>query len=219
MEQMRTIVQASAVYRALAALCLWFGGQWRGSGLIQWFIHPPLQLERAESDHSVFARLWQWVHGGCAACTRPCAWTGCLRAAFFKNAGCGRGGGRAGPHHPHHGGAGTGAGQRLFPAAEPDEGQRAEVVLRPNEPLSLAVRGHLSGGDLVLRDPGGQPAGRCADRGLHPLCHHSGKFHHHPAAAGHPAAPAGDGGDGGGPVRHLPVPVRLGLSVRRLGGQ
>ena len=28
MEQMRTIVQASAVYRALAALCLWFGGQW-----------------------------------------------------------------------------------------------------------------------------------------------------------------------------------------------
>ena len=35
MEQMRTIVQASAVYRALAALCLWFGGQWRGSGLIQ----------------------------------------------------------------------------------------------------------------------------------------------------------------------------------------
>jgi len=23
-----------------------------------------LQLERAESDHSVFARLWQWVHGG-----------------------------------------------------------------------------------------------------------------------------------------------------------
>ena len=56
---MRTIVQASAVYRVLAALCLWFGGQWRGSGLIQWFIHPPLQLEQAESDHSVFARLWR----------------------------------------------------------------------------------------------------------------------------------------------------------------
>ena len=48
MERMRTIVQASAVYRVLAALCLWFGGQWRGSGLIQWFIHPPLQLEQAE---------------------------------------------------------------------------------------------------------------------------------------------------------------------------
>ena len=46
---MRTIVQASAVYRVLAALCLWFGGQWRGSGLIQWFIHPPLQLEQAEA--------------------------------------------------------------------------------------------------------------------------------------------------------------------------
>ena len=61
---MRTIVQASAVYRVLAALCLWFGGQWRGSGLIQWFIHPPLQLEQAESDHSVFARLWRWIHGG-----------------------------------------------------------------------------------------------------------------------------------------------------------
>ncbi len=64
MERMRTIVQASAVYRVLAALCLWFGGQWRGSGLIQWFIHPPLQLEQAESDHSVFARLWRWIHGG-----------------------------------------------------------------------------------------------------------------------------------------------------------
>ncbi|MFR4336129.1 MAG: lipid II flippase MurJ [Lawsonibacter sp.] len=35
-----------------------------GSGLIQWFIHPPLQLEQAESDHSVFARLWRWIHGG-----------------------------------------------------------------------------------------------------------------------------------------------------------
>ncbi len=88
---MRTIVQASAVYRVLAALCLWFGGQWRGSGLIQWFIHPPLQLEQAESDHSVFAGSGGGSTEDCAACTGPCAWTGCLRAAFFKNAGCGRG--------------------------------------------------------------------------------------------------------------------------------
>ena len=59
-----TSVQLGLKHRVLAALCLWFGGQWRGSGLIQWFIHPPLQLEQAELDHSVFARLWRWIHGG-----------------------------------------------------------------------------------------------------------------------------------------------------------
>ena len=45
MEQMRTIIQASVLYRVLAAICLWFSGQWQRSGVIQWFIHPPLALE------------------------------------------------------------------------------------------------------------------------------------------------------------------------------
>ena len=64
MERMQRIVQASVLYQALLALCLWFGRQWQGSGVIQWFIHPPLRRERAESEHSVFTRLWRAVHRG-----------------------------------------------------------------------------------------------------------------------------------------------------------
>ena len=63
MERMQRIVRASALYRVFLALCLWFSRQWQGSGVIQWFIHPPLRQERAESENSVFTRLWQAVHG------------------------------------------------------------------------------------------------------------------------------------------------------------
>ena len=44
MERMQRIVKASVLYRALFALCLWF-------------LHPPIRLERAESESSVFTRL------------------------------------------------------------------------------------------------------------------------------------------------------------------
>ncbi len=64
MEQMQRVVRASALYQVLSALCLWFGRQWQGSGLIQWFIHPPLRRERAESESSVFTRLWNAIHRG-----------------------------------------------------------------------------------------------------------------------------------------------------------
>lgn len=62
MEQMRTIIQSSMLYRVLAAICLWFSGQWQRSGVIQWFIHPPLALEQAESKSSIFYRLWDKIH-------------------------------------------------------------------------------------------------------------------------------------------------------------
>ena len=62
MEQMRTIIQSSMLYRVLAAICLWFSGQWHRSGMIQWFIHPPLALEQAESKSSIFYRLWDKIH-------------------------------------------------------------------------------------------------------------------------------------------------------------
>ena len=64
MEQMQRIIQASVLYRVLAAVCLWFGRQWQGSGLIQWFIHPPVQREQAESKGSLFYHLWQKIHRG-----------------------------------------------------------------------------------------------------------------------------------------------------------
>ena len=64
MEQMQRIVRSSVLYHLYAALCLWFGGQWRNSGVVQWFIHPPLRRERAESESSVFTRLWRAVHAG-----------------------------------------------------------------------------------------------------------------------------------------------------------
>ena len=64
MERIQRIIQASVLWRVLAALCGWFDEQWRRSGLIQWFIHPPLARDRAQSEGSVFSRLWEWLHGG-----------------------------------------------------------------------------------------------------------------------------------------------------------
>ena len=64
MERMQRIVKASVLYRALFALCLWFGRQWQGSGVIQWFPPPPTRLERAESESSIFTRLWRRLHRG-----------------------------------------------------------------------------------------------------------------------------------------------------------
>ena len=62
MQRVQQILQASVLFRVLAALCQWFGDQWRKSGVLQWFLHPPEQRELAESEHSVFTRLWRAAH-------------------------------------------------------------------------------------------------------------------------------------------------------------
>ena len=64
MERMQRIVKASVLYQVLAAVCLWFSGQWQRSGAIQWFLHPPVRRERAETESSLFTRLWRAVHAG-----------------------------------------------------------------------------------------------------------------------------------------------------------
>lgn len=64
MERIQQIIHASVLYRVLAALCLWCGRQWQSSGILQWFLHPPAQRERAESEGSVFTRLWRLFHRG-----------------------------------------------------------------------------------------------------------------------------------------------------------
>ena len=57
MERARAILSASLLWQWLSALCLWFGEQWRGSGVIQWFLHPG-GWTKAASESSVFYRLW-----------------------------------------------------------------------------------------------------------------------------------------------------------------
>ena len=65
MERAKTILNASLLWRALTALCLWCGAQWENSGVVQWFLHPR-GWSRAASEGSVFYRLWAWVrHGLC----------------------------------------------------------------------------------------------------------------------------------------------------------
>lgn len=59
MQQAKQILNASALWRALMALSLWFGRQWQQSGVVQWFLHPPL-WEQAASESSIFFRLWSW---------------------------------------------------------------------------------------------------------------------------------------------------------------
>lgn len=62
MQRIQQVLRASLLCRMLAALCLWVGSQWQKSGLIQWFIHPPIQRERAESEGSVLTKLWRGIH-------------------------------------------------------------------------------------------------------------------------------------------------------------
>lgn len=62
MEQAKRILNASVLWRALMAVCLWFGRQWQRSGVVYWFLHPPL-WEEAVSESSVFFRLWSWFRG------------------------------------------------------------------------------------------------------------------------------------------------------------
>ena len=63
MEQVRQILSASVLWRAVNALCLWFGGQWRGSRVVQWFLHPRV-WDRRLSEDSVLFRLWTLIRGG-----------------------------------------------------------------------------------------------------------------------------------------------------------
>lgn len=61
MERAKQILSASGAWRALTALCLWFGRQWQGSGVIQWFLHPG-GGGQAASEHSIFYKIWSAVH-------------------------------------------------------------------------------------------------------------------------------------------------------------
>ena len=62
MERMRRILDASLLWRGLMAVCLWFGGQWRNSNVVQWFLHPG-ERGRAAARSSLFFRLWQGCRG------------------------------------------------------------------------------------------------------------------------------------------------------------
>ena len=59
MERAKTILNASLLWRALTALCLWCGTQWETSGVVQWFLHPR-GWSRAASEGSVVYGLWAW---------------------------------------------------------------------------------------------------------------------------------------------------------------
>ena len=61
MERMQKILQASLVYRLLAAISLWFGRQWAASRVVQAFLTPSGR-SLALSQGSVFARIWAWLH-------------------------------------------------------------------------------------------------------------------------------------------------------------
>ncbi len=60
MERARNILNGSLLWRALTALCLWFGVQWENSAVVRWFLHPR-GWNRGASEGSVFYRLWAWL--------------------------------------------------------------------------------------------------------------------------------------------------------------
>ena len=58
MEKVQDILSASLLWRALTALCLWFGEQWQNSRVIQAFLHPG-PSGQAMSEQSLVFHLWQ----------------------------------------------------------------------------------------------------------------------------------------------------------------
>ena len=63
MEQAREILNGSLLWRWLSALCACCGEQWRGSAVVQWFLHPR-GWSPAASESSIFFKLWTLVRGG-----------------------------------------------------------------------------------------------------------------------------------------------------------
>ena len=63
MERTKNVLDASLLWQALTALCLWCGRQWQASGVVQWFLHPSGWSRRA-SESSIFYKLWALVRGG-----------------------------------------------------------------------------------------------------------------------------------------------------------
>ncbi len=63
MEQVKAVLDGSLLWRALTALSLWFGGQWRSSRVVYWFLHPA-PWGRAASESSIFFKLWTRVRSG-----------------------------------------------------------------------------------------------------------------------------------------------------------
>ena len=63
MERAKEFLNASLFWRALTALCVCCGNQWRSSRVVQWFLHPR-GWSRAASESSIFYRLWARVRGG-----------------------------------------------------------------------------------------------------------------------------------------------------------
>ena len=62
MERAKDILNGSLLWRALTALCLWCGEQWRASGVVQWFLHPR-GWNRSASESSIFYKLWALIRG------------------------------------------------------------------------------------------------------------------------------------------------------------
>ena len=62
MERAKDILNASGLWRALTALCLWCGEQWNSSAVVQWFLHPR-GWNRSASEGSVFYKLWALLRG------------------------------------------------------------------------------------------------------------------------------------------------------------
>ena len=65
MKQVRQALQASMLFRLLAAMDGWFGRQWRESRMIAAIVRPD-ERSRQISQSSVFYKLWQLLHGGLA---------------------------------------------------------------------------------------------------------------------------------------------------------
>ena len=57
MEQVKRILDASLLWRALMSLCDWVERQWQGSAVVRWFLNPA-GWSPAVSRSSIFYKIW-----------------------------------------------------------------------------------------------------------------------------------------------------------------
>ena len=62
MEQVKSVLNASWLWKVLMAVCDWFGRQWQASGIVHWFLNPN-GWGSAASESSVFFKLWSLIRG------------------------------------------------------------------------------------------------------------------------------------------------------------
>ena len=85
MEQVKTVFEASYLWRILNAICIWFGKQWSRSGFIHWFLNPKGWVPES-SRRSIFCKIGAALRSGLCALYQKLRLDRLFAGSVFLNA-------------------------------------------------------------------------------------------------------------------------------------